>query len=181
MSDYGVVLDASTIRFERILPGPIERIWEFLTDPVQRAKWFAGGPMEPRAGGKLELHFKHRNLMTTDEPVPEKYKDVTDKGMTFQSEVTRWEPPRALAFTFSEPKEGVPPSEVMFELTPDGDKVRLVLTHRRLASRAEMTDVSGGWHLHLDFLAARLEGSALPPMWATHAKLEAAYAERIPQ
>src|SRR6185369_11197430 len=73
MNDYGVVLDASTVRFERVLPGPIERVWEFLTGPVQRAKWFAGGPMEPRVGGKLELHFKHRNLMSVDEPVPEKY------------------------------------------------------------------------------------------------------------
>jgi uncharacterized protein YndB with AHSA1/START domain len=181
MSDYGVVLDASTIRFERVLPGPIERVWEFLTDPVQRAKWFAGGPIEPRVGGVWEMQFKHRNLMTTDEPVPEKYKDVTDKGMTFKSTVTRWEPPRALGYTFSEPKEGVPPSEVIFELTPEGKNVRLILTHRRLASRDEMTNVAGGWHLHLEMLTARLEGRPLPPMWATHAKLEAAYAERLPR
>ena len=180
MNDYGVVLDDSTVRFERMLPGPIERVWEFLTDPVQRAKWFAGGPMEPRAGGKLELHFKHRNLMIVDEPVPEKYRDVTDKGFTFHSTVTRWEPPRVLAFTFSEPKEGVPPSEVTFELTPEGKNVRLVLTHRRLPSRAEMADVSGGWHLHLGILQARLEGREPEPLWTMHAKLTAAYAERIP-
>lgn len=181
MSDYGVVLDASTVRFERVLPGPIERVWEFLTDPVQRSKWFAGGPMEPRVGGKLELRFKHRNLMTEDEPVPEKYKDVTDKGMTSHSMVTRWEPPNALAFTFSEPKDGAPPSEVTFELTPEGKNVRLVLIHRRLSSRAEMADVSGGWHLHLGILAAKLEGRVQEPLWATHTKLEAAYAERIPK
>lgn len=181
MSEYGVVLDASSVRFERVLPGPIERVWEFLTDPVQRGKWFAGGPLEPRVSGKLELQFKHRNLMTEDEPVPEKYRDVTDKGMTFHSTVTRWEPPRVLAFTFSEPKDGVPPSEVTFELTPDGRNVRLVLTHRRLSSRAEMADVSGGWHLHLGILAAKLEGRVPEPMWATHAKLEAAYQERIPK
>lgn len=181
MSDYGVVLDASTVRFERVLPGPIERVWEFLTDPVQRAKWFAGGPIEPRVGGKFEMHFKHRNLMTTDEPVPEKYKDVTDKGMTFVTEVTRWEPPRVLGYTFSEPKEGVPPSEVTFELTSEGKNVRLVLTHRRLPGRAEMANVSGGWHLHLDFLQARLEGRGFEPMWAKHAKLEAAYDKLIPK
>jgi uncharacterized protein YndB with AHSA1/START domain len=180
MSDYGVVLDASTIRFERVLPGPIERVWEFLTDPVQRAKWFAGGPIEPHVGGQLELHFKHRNLMSTDEPVPEKYRDVTDQGITFTSEVTRWEPPRALGYTFSEPREGVPPSEVTFELTPEGRNVRLVLTHRRLPSRAEMANVAGGWHLHLDFLQALLEGREFEPMWAKHAKLEAAYTEHIP-
>lgn len=181
MSDYGVVLDASTIRFERVLPGPIERVWEFLTDPVQRSKWFAGGPVEPRVGGKLELLFKHRNLMTTDEPVPEKYKDVTDKGVTFESKVTRWEPPRVLAFTFSEPKEGVEPAEVTFELTSEGKNVRLVLTHRRISSRDEMVDVSGGWHLHLGMLAAKLEGRLPEPIWATHANLAAAYARLIPK
>jgi uncharacterized protein YndB with AHSA1/START domain len=181
MSEYGVVLDASTVRFERVLPGPIERVWEFLTDPVQRSKWFAGGPMEPRAGGKLELRFKHRNLMISDEPVPEKYRDVTDKGFTFQSEVTRWEPPRVLAFTFSEPKQGMAPSEVTFELTPEGKNVRLVLTHRRLSSRSEMTDVSGGWHVHLDILSARLEGRMPPPIWATVAILDKAYEERVPK
>jgi uncharacterized protein YndB with AHSA1/START domain len=181
MSEFGVVLDASTIRFERVLPGPIERVWEFLTDPDQRAKWFAGGPIEPRVGGKFEMKFKHRNLMSTDEPVPEKYKDVTDKGMIFLSKITRWEPPRALGYTFSEPKDGVPPSEVIFELTPEGKNVRLVLTHRRLASRDEMGDVIGGWHLHLDFLQAKLEGRVLEPMWAKHAKLEKAYAERLPR
>ena len=86
MSDYGVVLDASTVRFERVLPGPIERVWEFLTDPVQRGKWFAGGPMEPRVGGKLELQFKHRNLMTVDEPVPEKYREAVQKLRTWVKE-----------------------------------------------------------------------------------------------
>ena len=37
------------IRIMRTLPGPIERIWTYLTDPAKRAKWFAGGPMELRS------------------------------------------------------------------------------------------------------------------------------------
>ena len=45
------------IRIVRILPGPIERVWEYLTDPKKRARWFAGGSMEPRVGGKDVSQF----------------------------------------------------------------------------------------------------------------------------
>jgi hypothetical protein len=29
---FGVLIEPGTIRFERILPGPIERVWDYLTD-----------------------------------------------------------------------------------------------------------------------------------------------------
>jgi len=35
------VLDADTVRFERLLPGPIERVWDHLTDPELRQTWMA--------------------------------------------------------------------------------------------------------------------------------------------
>src|SRR5688572_29818333 len=37
-----------TVRMERLFPGPVERVWEFLVDPDKRALWLAGGPMELR-------------------------------------------------------------------------------------------------------------------------------------
>src|SRR5690606_39019955 len=39
----GEVLDRQTVRFRRVLPGPIERVWAYLTEADKRAKWFAGG------------------------------------------------------------------------------------------------------------------------------------------
>jgi len=27
MDDYGIITEPGTIRFERLLPGPIERVW----------------------------------------------------------------------------------------------------------------------------------------------------------
>ena len=59
------------IRIMRTLPGPIERIWTYLTDPAKRAKWFAGGPMELRVGGKMELSFQHKNISPTETPPAE--------------------------------------------------------------------------------------------------------------
>lgn len=43
MSEYGELLGESTVRFERLLPGPIERVWRFLTESDKRAQWLCGG------------------------------------------------------------------------------------------------------------------------------------------
>jgi hypothetical protein len=34
MSEYGIVTEAGPVRFERLLPGPIERVWAYLTDAM---------------------------------------------------------------------------------------------------------------------------------------------------
>jgi uncharacterized protein YndB with AHSA1/START domain len=94
--------------------------------------------------------------------------------------VTECEPPRRLGFTW----EGATPeeqSEVTFELTPKGEHVELVLTHRRLASDADRTDVSIGWHVHTGILVALLSGATPPPLWAAHGRLEVAYGKQPAQ
>ena len=174
--DYGEATDVGVVRFQRLLPGPIERVWAYLTESEKRAKWFAGGEMDLRAGGQAELKFRHANLNHHREPVPEKYRQA-EEGVAFMCEITRCEPPRLLSFTW--PEESAPASEVTFELAPQGDRVLLVLTHRRLRDRAAMTNVSSGWHLHLDFLADQLEGQPPRPFWSTQARLEAEYARRL--
>src|SRR5215211_7035252 len=96
---HGQFTGPAEVRLVRTLPGPIERVWSYLTDPEKRARWFAGGPMEPRAGGKLTLNFRQANL-APDETPPEEYKQHHDPGHSMEGIVTRWEPPRVLAFTF---------------------------------------------------------------------------------
>src|SRR4051794_26100582 len=91
---------AGEVRLVRTLPGPIERVWSYLTDPEKRARWFAGGPIEPRLGGKLTLRFRHRDL-APDETPPEEHKQTHEVGHTMEETITRWEPPRVLAFTFA--------------------------------------------------------------------------------
>jgi uncharacterized protein YndB with AHSA1/START domain len=159
------------IRIVRTLPGPIERIWEYLTDPEKRARWFCGGALEQKAGGKVEFAMVHKNL-APDETPPAKYAHVQDPGVTFEGRVLRCEPPRLLAYTF-----GSEDSEVTFELTPEGQQVLLVLTHRTRGDeeRAELTNYASGWHTHLALLVALLEGGPRPKFWAMHAKLLADY------
>jgi hypothetical protein len=54
-----------------------------------------------------------------------------------------------------------------------------VLTHRRLGDRAAMLSVAGGWHAHVGILIDHLEGREPGPFWSTHARLEAAYDQRL--
>jgi uncharacterized protein YndB with AHSA1/START domain len=174
-TEFGTVTAADTIRFDRLLPGPIERVWAFLTEPDKRAQWLAGGPMELHVGGKVELHFRHANLSKHAEPVPERFKKL-ESGATMLGRVTRAEPPRLLSYTWG--GESGAESEVTFELMPQGDKVRLLLTHRRLDHKA-MLGVGPGWHTHLDVLADRLSGREPGGFWSAFTAIEAEYKQRL--
>ena len=48
--DYGTQLEDGSLRFVRDLPGPIERVWDYLVDPEKRALWFCGGTSGEKAG-----------------------------------------------------------------------------------------------------------------------------------
>ncbi len=39
MTEDGHLTKAAMVRFERVLPGPIERVWEFLTDFRREVAW----------------------------------------------------------------------------------------------------------------------------------------------
>jgi uncharacterized protein YndB with AHSA1/START domain len=171
MSEYGIVSEAGAVRFERLLPGPIERVWAYLTEPQKRGTWLAAGPMELRVGGPVKLNFHHADL-SAEKTLPERYKKL-EGGHTMQGRITRCDPPRLLSYTWGEW------GEVTFELTPRGDDVLLVLTHQRLADRAGMVSVAGGWHAHLGILADNLDGREPRPFWSTHAQAAAEYEKRI--
>lgn len=171
MSDFGTILESGTIRFERMLPGPIERVWAYLTESDKRGKWLATGAVQPWVGGGVELHFRHADLSPQAEEIPDKYKQY-ENGASFTAQVTRCEPPSLLSHTWADG------SEVTFELTPSGEDVMLVLTHRRLTPNI-MLSVAGGWHTHLGILVDHLNGRVPQPFWTTHARLEAEYEQRI--
>ena len=167
---HGQFTSPAEVRLVRTLPGPIERIWEYLTDPEKRARWFAGGVCEPKVGGKNNLFFQHKNLSPTEEP-PEQYKAMNDDGFTMPSTILRFEPPHVLSYTFDDA------SEVTFELTEQGENVLLVLTHR--ASGEDIPSIPGyasGWHTHFALLLSILEDTPPPPFWSTHKRLKAEYA-----
>jgi uncharacterized protein YndB with AHSA1/START domain len=165
----GTFTGQGEVRLVRILPGPIERVWEYLTDSEKRARWFAGGPMEPRKGGKYELFFHHKNIAPNETP-PEDHKQVQDPGMKMSGTILRWEPPQVLSYTFDDE------SDVTFELTPQGKNVQLVLTHRARGSDLPfLHGYASGWHTHFAQLIAQLEGAPRPPFWPMHQRLKQEY------
>lgn len=174
MTDYGTLTAPDTIRFERLLPGPIERVWAFITESDKRARWLAAGEMPLKVGAAFQLRFRHADLTPHDEVTPEPYQAMKD-GVTMDFKVTACEPPRLLSHTWP---GGDVESEVTYELMPEGDSVRLVLTHRRLGLET-MRNVGPGWHTHLSILAAHMAGKTPPPFWETHGKLLTEYAELL--
>lgn len=134
----------AAVRFERLLPGPIERVWAHLTESQYLAGWLGGGTVEPRAGGAVNFMDGH-----------------------IRGVVTQWQPPRLLILTWNvfspgETQSQYPESYVAFRLTPEGDQVRLTLTHRPINAAFEGRTLMG-WHTLLELLGAQLRGEALEP------------------
>lgn len=179
MNAYGHLIADDALRFERLLPGPIERVWAYLVEPDKRRLWLAGGPMTLAPGGEVALRFRNAELSRDDDRAPEHFRAQENSGEV-HGRILLCEPPHWLVFTWGDDPSGSgdAQSEVEIELTAEGECVGLVLTHRRLSTR-EQTSVAGGWHTHLGILEDHLSGQEPRPFWRTHTRLEAEYIERL--
>lgn len=172
MTTFASYPERRTIRVERVLPGPIERVWAYLTEPEKRAQWFCGGVIEPKVGGRADLLFNHPDI--TAEPTPPAYKSHCENKVSHER-VTHYDPPRLLGYSF-----GGRDSFVTFELTPQGENVLLVITQYKLPSREELVSNSGGWHVHADLLENVLNGRLRGAFWSKFDELEKEYGRRAP-
>jgi uncharacterized protein YndB with AHSA1/START domain len=167
------LLEPGTVRLERLLPGPVERVWAYLTEPDKRAKWFAGGEFDLRVGGRIELRFDHATL-SSDKTPPAKYKDMGKPS--FAGAITRLEPMRVLAFNWIWDSGD---TEVTFELAPRGKDVLLTIVHRKLRGRDQTVSIMSGWDAHTGILADVLNGVEARPFWKTHSSLEKEYGAAV--
>jgi uncharacterized protein YndB with AHSA1/START domain len=167
---YGTLIEPTTLKIQRLLPGPVERVWAYLTQGELRRKWLAAGDMETKVGAPFELVWRNDEL--TDPPGERPAGFSVEHRM--QSRITEIDPPRKLSFTWSNS------GDVSFELEPRGDKVLLTLIHRRLPDRKTLLGVSGGWHMHLDVLVARASGREPAPFWDAMMHLREEYDRRLP-
>jgi len=150
-----------TIRLERTLDAPVEKVWRYLTEAELRQQWFMGGT-DVTGVGEFDLLVDHDNLSSDDVPYPESYAGF--KGATWTEKVTRFEPPRLLETSFQGGKNGT----VTYELFPEGAKTRLVLTHSGIVSPVGAQDFGSGWTSHLAVLEERLAGRRVRNFWALH-------------
>jgi uncharacterized protein YndB with AHSA1/START domain len=152
-----------TIRLERILDAPVDKVWRYLTEAELRQQWFMGGT-DARPDSEFELLNDHDNLSDYYVPYPENYAEF--KSKTWNEKVIRFEPPRLLETTFQGGKNG----NVSYELFADGDRTRLVLTHSGIVSGTGAQDFGSGWNSHLTVLQERLAGRSVRNFWELHAR-----------
>jgi uncharacterized protein YndB with AHSA1/START domain len=162
----------TTLRIERTLPGPIERVWAYIVEPEKRALWFVGGVWDLRPGGVAHVEFDHTRF--SHEPTPDAWKGMD--GMKKTATITRVDPPRLLAYRTS---MGPQEYEITFELTPQGDDVHFVLTQAPVADAQGKEAFASGWHAHLDTLEDRVRGVTPRGFWTNFDRLQKEYAGRF--
>ena len=167
---YGTLIEPTTLKIQRLLPGPIERIWAYLTDSDLRRKWLAAGAMEMKVGAPVE--FVWRNGELNDPPSPRPADFPEEHRM--QSRITELDPMRKLSIAWNNS------GDVTFELEPKGQGVLLTVIHRRLPDRSTLLKVGAGWHMHLDVLVARASGKEPAPFWEGWSSLRDEYDRRLP-
>ena len=156
MNQPATLIKPSTVRLERLLPGPLERVWAYLVESEKRARWLAGGEFDLRVGGKVELVFENDKLS-------EESRDFGTKK--FAGRITRLEPMRLLAHSWDWDGKD---SEVVYELEPRGKDVLLTIVHRLPEDAATLRGVGGGWATHVGILEDLLKGAKPRPFWSTH-------------
>ena len=131
------------VRLERILPGPIERVWDHVTNTRLLSAWFGEhSDIEPRQGGAVWLMSGHV------------------RGI-----VTQWRPPHCLSHTWNvfasddsaEAASAYPESYLTLTLESSGDRVLVILQHMPVLERFEKQNAMG-WHTFLDILEDAVAG-----------------------
>ena len=93
---YGVLTEPASLKIQRLLPGPIERVWAYLTQSELRRQWLAAGQMDTRAGAEFE--FVWRNDELTDPPGQRPPGFPEERRM--RSRVIAVDPPRRLVIAW---------------------------------------------------------------------------------
>jgi uncharacterized protein YndB with AHSA1/START domain len=173
----GTVRDAGgqyELRFERHLKHPVEKVWAALTDPEHRDQWLALSETAPRP---VDRDVALNMTRPDDRPTS----PVSPAPARLPGTVRTIEPPRLLEYSWTSETGHEEP--VRWELFPDADGTRLVLTHtvRRPIPRGFGLEVQNsvmtnrlagsmaGWHAQLNGLRLVLAGQPCrysPADWA---------------
>jgi uncharacterized protein YndB with AHSA1/START domain len=114
------------VRFERIYPHPVERVWRSITVPEEMASWFPSTvEVDLREGGAMRFTFDPHLAEPMD------------------GRVVELDPPKVFAFLWGK-------DLLRLELAPEGDGTRLTLI--QTLEPGEAARNASGWHVCLDKL-----------------------------
>jgi uncharacterized protein YndB with AHSA1/START domain len=158
----GYVLETSpgfySVRFDRFMMVPIEKIWAALTEPARLGDWFADTAIDLRLGGEVE--FRHR------------------EGDAERGFIVALKAPELLAWAIPGPDGRH--SVVRWDLKQEASKTlgtRLTLTNTFLPVN-HLLSVATGWHIHLHELPeAALRDTPLP--WSPERERARLRAEQV--
>ena len=137
-TDDGTYLEVDgrpAVRFERIYPQPVDRVWRAVTDPDEMRHWFPSPEVshEAREGGTITLSG-----------------DPYSPGAT-TTKVLTWEPPHRFAFEWET-------DELHFTLSEHDDGCRLELVNI-LSTDGAASRNAAGWEICLGHLDRVVDGT----------------------
>lgn len=138
--------ETHALTVERVIPGPIEDVFDAWLDPVSMKQWMKPGPMtlsdarvDPVVGGKYALMFAGDGQVIPHEG---EYREITR--------------PHRLVFTWK--SEGAGDTIVTIAFTRLADrKTKLTLTHERFINEGVRDDHRSGWSGILEKLDQTME------------------------
>ena len=140
-----------SLTVERLIPAPIERVFDAWLDPALLSQWMTPGPgmTVPEAVTNPTVGGRFRIVMRSDGP------DLPHEG-----EYRVIDRPNRLVFTWQSEPAG-PNSVVTLTFTSVGaDQTRVTLTHDGFEREAARDSHRGGWTAILDALARVLQSAA---------------------
>jgi uncharacterized protein YndB with AHSA1/START domain len=166
MQPRGTVIDeggTATLTFRRVYRHAPEHVWAAIATPEGLRGWLmcTHAVIEGRTGGRIEMVSG-----------PARYQSV--------GKILVWEPPRVLEYEWNvEPVPEMPRGEhaiFRYELAPEGDSTRLVVSYRRITQQTARGFLPGT-HAFLERLEAQLDGRAQPDWLQRFGELRAEYPE----
>lgn len=128
-----------TLRIERTLAAPPERVFAAWTKAEALSRWFGPTPehdcivhaCDPRPGGRYRLEMRHSG----------------GNAHIVRGEYREVEPHSKLVFTWSWEKGGTPGETlVTVRLAPEGTGTRLTIVHERFANSVDCDRHRDGWN-----------------------------------
>jgi uncharacterized protein YndB with AHSA1/START domain len=153
----------ATLIFERVFGHTPERVWDAISTAEGLRAWLLckDAMIEGRVGGRIEMVSGPAGYRST-------------------GKILAWEPPRVLEYEWNvTPTREMPNGEraiFRYELTPEGESTRVLVTYRRITKQTARGFLPG-LHAFLDRLEAQLDGRALPEWTHRFGELMAEYPE----